>query len=984
MSDREIEFTTSRRQVPHAPSAASRNSMSDERKAYITEQIKKGEFKEGFGSDHDKGGLSPISFATFLGSNSGIKKEATIGNNSGSGESTSGNAWSGSGGTVRQGPEIYSPLWLTSNTHLPRDRGTMNAWARAFFALNPIVNNAITLHSTYPISRLNITCPNKKIEDFFNAMAEEMDLANTCVQMAQEFFVIGEVFPKLDIDVKTRKWSRCTIQNPDYIFVKRTPVPSEPEISIRPDAELRRIVINNDPESRKIRAQISPEVLKYVRAGKNVPLDNFYISHLARKVSPYETRGTSLIASCFKALMLWDKLRECKYAQADNLINPITLVKLGGSADAEFKVTEADLLAWRELLECHDEETEVLTNQGYKKFHEVIEYNKEDLGLSVPCKPKDGIKIACFNPDTEELEYHEPSRATLYNHDGEMYHYKNDKIDINVTPNHKMWVSEKKYEYNGHRSSRKTYWGDWHKVEARDLSLKDYSRFRSCAKWIGNDDVKTVDVLGNDVSIELYLEFLGYLISEGCIQETNISLSQTLSKHYNKMRQCLDAFGDVSRTKTRHSITKSAEDNRKDYWHGYLKSKELSTHFRETCGNDYGNVKSYHKRVPRWIMELSPRLLKILLDALVAGDGSIYDNPKKQSNRFAYYTVSKQLADDVYEIAYKCGFVPTSFIRDDEKYLNGVKNRVSLYTILWSTSDNGRTPLIYKTSRNSQTKEKHNNLHIENYKGKVWCFTVPTGLFITRRCGKTTIQSNSAQYDKDFKIITHGSVTIERIGAQSVIDINADLERLIKEIYIGLMVPQVIMESGDITYANGSLSLDVLKQRYLQFQNMLAKWIKTKVFAPIAQLHDFWEYEDGEQKLIIPNIEWNHMNLFDLTDYISQLSQLVGERKLVSVHTLYRSLGLDYEDEQRKIRQENIDEAIQKRESEILSKLSLTELRALDDEDEIPDIADHPVPGESPEEAPSAEAGGGEAGGMGGMGEMGGGMPPPPGGGSPA
>ncbi len=581
----------SRRQAAAAPSVTGSKAMSDERKAEMGHQIERGEFKEGFASEVTSS-ASPHSMVTIAKSSNRIEKFGGIGMGTGSGEAGMGNAWSGSGGTVRQGPEIYSPLWLTSNTHLPRDRGTMNAWARAFFALNPIVNNGVSLHSTYPISKMNITCPNKEVEEFFQIMAEEMDLMNICVQMAQEFYVIGEVFPQLDLDLKTQKWCRCIIQNPDYIYVKRTPIPSEPEISLRPDAELRRIVMSNDPASKKARADIPPQVMKYVQLGKNIPLDNFYISHLARKISPYETRGTSIIASCFKALMLWDKLRECKYAQADNLINPITLVRLGGSADAEFKVTEADLNQWRQLLE-------------------------------------------------------------------------------------------------------------------------------------------------------------------------------------------------------------------------------------------------------------------------------------------------------------------------------------------------------------------------------------------------------EAQYDKDFKIITHGSVSIDRIGAQTVIDINADLERLIKEIYIGLMVPQVIMESGDITYANGSLSLDVLRQRYMQFQNMLSKWIQTKVFAPIAQLHDFWDYDNGKKKLIIPNIEWNHMNLFDLTDYVQQLSQLVGERKLVSVHTLYRSLGLDYEDEQRKIRKENVDEAIHKRESEILNKMSLTELKALDDEDEIPDIPDHPVPGESANEtAPTAAEGEGEMGGMGGG--MGGGFPAPPSGGAEA
>jgi len=914
----------------------------------------------------------------------GIQKRASV-------DSASvGSAWRGSGDTVRQGPELYSPLWLTSNTMLPRDRGTMNAWSRAFFALNPIVNNAIHLHSTYPISKLSISCPDKKIEDFFNVMIDEMELHNACVEMAQEFFVIGECFPFLHLDDVTGKWSRVTVQNPDYIYINRSVVAGPPQITLRPDSELRRIITGTDPDSIRLRRNIPPNILQLVRSGQNIPLDNFYVSHLARKISPYDSRGTSLIAPAYKALMLWDKLRECKYAQADNMINPITLVKLGGgSVDAEYKITPADLEYWRNLLEsCYDEETEVLTNQGYKKFYEVIEYHEVD-GLVIDAKPKPGIKIACFNPDTEELEYHEPLAANVQNHDGEMYHYENEKMNIMVTPNHKMWVSNKQYEFNGHRSLRKTIWSDWHKIEAKDLNLNDYSRFRSHATWIGNDDVKSVNVIGHEIPIELYLEYLGYVISEGCIFGDDkyhhiVEICQTTTKYYDKMKKCADAFGDFIGLKCHHNINKRSEktdSKRQNIWNGRFYDKNLYEYFKNECGDSEGNVKSSNKHIPRWILDLSPRLLTVLLDALVAGDGSIYDNPKKQSKRFAYYTTSKQLADDVFEMIYKCGFVPTSFIRNDVKYLDN-NRRQPLYTILWSTSEKGNFPLIYKTSRNSQTKEKHNLLKIEEYKGKVWCFTVPTGLFVTRRCGKTTVQSNS-QYDKDFKIITHGSVDIQKISSNVVIDINPDLERLMKEIYIALMVPQVIMESGDITYANGGLSLDVLRQRYMQFQNMLSKWIRTKVFAPISQMHDFWEDIDGERRLIIPDVEWNHMSLFDLGDYIQFLSNLaVGEQKIVSEHSLFRSLGLDYENEQRMIRHEAIIDATRAKEQASLMNMSLSELRSLDVNDEIPDMPDTPLPGETPQETPvpgEEEGGGGPPMGGGGGSPMGGGkLPPPP------
>ena len=75
--------------------------------------------------------------------------------------------------TDMMGPEIYSPLFQISNLNLPRDRVTMNAWNRIFYDTHPIVRNAINLHASFPISKINITCENKKVQNFFMDLAEK-------------------------------------------------------------------------------------------------------------------------------------------------------------------------------------------------------------------------------------------------------------------------------------------------------------------------------------------------------------------------------------------------------------------------------------------------------------------------------------------------------------------------------------------------------------------------------------------------------------------------------------------------------------------------------------------------------------------------------------------------------------------------------------------------------------------------------------------
>jgi len=98
-------------------------------------------------------------------------------------------------------------------------------------------------------------------------------------------------------------------------------------------------------------------------------------------------------------------------------------------------------------------------------------------------------------------------------------------------------------------------------------------------------------------------------------------------------------------------------------------------------------------------------------------------------------------------------------------------------------------------------------------------------------------------------------------------------------------------------------------------------------------------------------------------DYIQTLKELLtaggeGQAPKVSVQTMYRSLGIEYEEEQRKIRKEAIDNAIHMKELQSLSAMSLDELRGLKEEDVIPEPKNSPLPGEEGEQPEGAMAGG--------------------------
>jgi hypothetical protein len=541
------QFLQQRSSVPPVSSLMAQG-VSGFRRDVLAEEVEQGLFRDGSAPANKK---NEPTYNSHVVSSVGRNKFAQV-------ISGGGNFRGGIGDTVKQAPEVYSPLWLSSNLNLPRDRPTINAWCRSFYALNPFVHNAINLHSTYPISKLSIKCPNKDIEKFFNDMIEEIDLMNICVQIAQEYWLLGEAFVYAELDEGRGKWGRLVIQNPDYMLVKRTVIANEPMIMLRPDENLKKIVFGTKPTDIEQRKQLNQYMIDSIKRGENIPLDNFNVSHLARRISPYEIRGTGLPVCIFRQLMLFDKMRESKYAQADNMINPLTLVKVGGEGNDALHPSFVDLEAWREVFEA-------------------------------------------------------------------------------------------------------------------------------------------------------------------------------------------------------------------------------------------------------------------------------------------------------------------------------------------------------------------------------------------------------AQHDKDFKIFTHAGVTVERVGyGQGIFDISGDITQLIKEIYIGLQVPPVLMDGGaDTTYANGGVALDVLRQRYMQFRNMLSAWLKTKIFAPISKIQGFYDYSGGEKQLIIPEVDWNHMSLFDAGDYINTLITLTqgqDDQKRASLHTLYRSMGLEFEDEVLKIRKEAIQNAIAKKEKMALEMMDLNSLRSLDDQDEIPQPQGMPQP----------------------------------------
>lgn len=348
---------------------------------------------------------------------------------------------------------------------------------------------------------------------------------------------------------------------------------------------------------------------------------------------------------------------------------------------------------------CYSEDTETLTDSGFKKYWEIT----------------NGDKIATFNPETNQVEFqHSDGSAYLYDYEGEMIHFKNRNVDVLVTPDHDMWVGQPTW-------SRGL---DWQKIHAEDISQFQVKFRTGGLQWEGEEpgdfllphvSYKCRSSVPNAgpfprIKIRDWLEFLGYYISEGCLAKGKGKWAVTISQNSvrnkrkaQKIRECLQ------RLPFKFNEYTSSSDRTTRFW---IHCKSLYLYLQETCG-DY----SYLKHLPDEVLDYDVKSLRIVFEALMLGDGTTSHQHEGSTSR-TYYSTSDQLIDQVQEIALKLGY--------RAHVLPGSKcKRVCM--------SDGEVSNITK-----------NWISTQQYSGKVYCFNVPNHLFITRRNGRIGIHGNTA------------------------------------------------------------------------------------------------------------------------------------------------------------------------------------------------------------------------------------------------
>ncbi len=366
-------------------------------------------------------------------------------------------------------------------------------------------------------------------------------------------------------------------------------------------------------------------------------------------------------------------------------------------------------------MHCLTLDHEVLTMNGWKPIYEIT---TNDL-------------VATLSQHTGILEYQCPSHTWKYeNYEGEMYHIKNQSIDLSVTGKHRMWVSSRK----GSRGNVK--WCDYEFEEARDLVGK-HRRYKKDAKWECVDyqlmlprNNKYSDRLFTMDEMNDFLVFFGIWYAEGWATGNESSNGgygrTTISVNKQRVKDAL--FNSLKKLGYDYIFDEKSQKL-------YILNNQLYQYMKPL------SVGAPQKKLPDWVFKLSQNQSRILIESMILGDGFYV---KSNPDRSVYYTSSKDLADQFQQLCLHSGWSSNISIHykafENDVYIKGRKVVNAHDIIRLSVIKSKLTPSVNHGHTKTQFVQEERFVH---EKCDVMCITVPNEVFYVRRNGKAVWTGNS-------------------------------------------------------------------------------------------------------------------------------------------------------------------------------------------------------------------------------------------------
>lgn len=358
-------------------------------------------------------------------------------------------------------------------------------------------------------------------------------------------------------------------------------------------------------------------------------------------------------------------------------------------------------------LHCFEERTvEVLTKDGFKDFKDI---SKNDFVWT-------------------RQGWENPEKIIRSEYEGDMVRQDSKFFNFSVTPEHKFPASLRNTNYlrdNVEEWSKEKLIpvSDWKskivKVPRRIKNFKGENKKTYTIPEYKKRHWSEKDRKPIAIKMDDWVAFIGWYLSEGYIKtdsqtknKTIVCISQTMVNKKNR--------NEIYSLAKRMGFNPS-ETSPKDITIGNV---QLANHISSLCPG-----KALTKVIPDFIFDLSPRQMRIFLDAYMKGDGYTDSN----TGRIGYVTGSKKMADDLQKLILLSGGYATIQIMHIKGTSVTVGERKGI------RNSNVYVVREWSDNRNYHAVSKGKNRRIEKYKGIIECLTVPSHMFYVR--DKKTSQS---------------------------------------------------------------------------------------------------------------------------------------------------------------------------------------------------------------------------------------------------
>lgn len=363
------------------------------------------------------------------------------------------------------------------------------------------------------------------------------------------------------------------------------------------------------------------------------------------------------------------------------------LIVLGDIVDGGSQTKEVieELLKIKNLIfvignhDCLDENTELLTDHGWKKYPEIRLTDR----------------VYSLDTSTKRGAWDKINKIIIKTYSGKMVQIRGNHIDMCVTPNHRVL----------HQRRVRLKFGKLHYETADKL------RSRVKIPITAQQDLKTYPNIPRDI-----IRLIAWIITDGNISKpTRKNVTPQISIYQSKISNVKKIIRLLNKLKLKY-YTYRRDRKINSVCNRNLKSCLPQYTFKISTVHTRQILKYVSEKyiLPKWVYDLDTSSYKLFLNTLILGDGSIYRNKHQTMILYGIKPLLEQ--------------VQISCI------LHG-------YSAYLSKDTRGHYRLNISSIKSHEFDCYNSKKHI-NYSGIVWCLNVPHSNFMVRRNGKHYFTGN--------------------------------------------------------------------------------------------------------------------------------------------------------------------------------------------------------------------------------------------------